>query len=154
MKFSARLSRTRDAVDYNWRMPRSINRTEIEITGICKPFPGAIVIGQAGVGVTKPRCHVCVTLVTNRDAPKQEARIDVMRGLRARPGAWWWPCYYSGPDIFYMRHYPLMGLLPLCLDTVRARLYLAQEAIMRELCPISINWYQSCILMPRYLSWG
>ena len=37
----------------------------------------AIVIGQAGVGVTKPRCHVCVTLVTNRDqAPKQEARID------------------------------------------------------------------------------
>ena len=64
-------------------MPRSINRTEIEITGICKPFPVAIVIGQAGVGVTKPRCHVCVTVVTNRDNPKQEARIDVMRDLRA-----------------------------------------------------------------------
>ena len=68
-------------------MPRSINQTEIEITGICKPFPPGIVIGQAGVGVTKPRCHVCVTLVTNRDGPKQEARIDPMRELRARPGA-------------------------------------------------------------------
>ena len=154
MKFSARLSRTRDAVDYNWRMPRSINRTEIEITGICKPFPPGIVIGQAGVGVTKPRCHVCVTVVTNCDNPKtgSKDRCDASiasetRGLTASR-------YYSRPDIFYMRHYPLMGLLPLCLDTARARLYLAQEAIMRELCPISINWYQSCILMPRYLSWG
>ena len=59
-------------------MPCSINQTEIEITGIYKPFPAGIVIGQAGVGVTKPRCHDCVT---NRDVPKQEASIDVMREL-------------------------------------------------------------------------
>ena len=96
----------------------------------------AIVNGQAGVSVSQSRdvtflLHLS-QIVTRRPNRKQGSIPRVMRVLRG-------PRYYSRPDIFYMRHYPLMGLLPLCLDTVRPRLYLAQEAIMRELCPISIN---------------